>query len=418
MAQFSKLQDFNCYMKSLNSHGILNEYCLLLSPEVSDLVDLSYWRLRYDVNMVVILVGCNICGREEEDSIVLPKEVECLFIFDCNDVRNISNIPTFNTLERLEILNVQRLSNLTGILLNVSETSPAGQYSLLKFVRIYGCHKLKKLISSKLMLELKNLEQIDVKDCTEMEELIAVDDNEERSQKEFLLPKLKRLSLDNMPKLKSICSCNGVMVCDSLQVIFLSNCPKLKKILSSSSKLQLGILKNLEEIKVKYCGEMEEIIAIDDVDLLTADKEDKEPPVDESSIPEDLSREEESSESASNHEEKILKAIEGPEKLPDLLTLEQKEDMLEMALGQNLDEFKKMTIELANTRDNEKLNDENEAIILLNSLPKSFKDVKATIKYGRSSLTLEECISALKSKNLELKIERKDNGENLFARGR
>ncbi|TXG48522.1 hypothetical protein EZV62_024397 [Acer yangbiense] len=85
-------------------------------------------------------------------------------------------------------------------------------------------------------------------------------------------------------------------------------------------------------------------------------------------------------------------------------------------LGQNLDEFKKMTIELANAGEKEKLSDENEAIILLNSLPESFKDVKAAIKYGRSSLSLEECISALKSKELELKIERKDNGENLFVR--
>ncbi|TXG67745.1 hypothetical protein EZV62_009020 [Acer yangbiense] len=87
-------------------------------------------------------------------------------------------------------------------------------------------------------------------------------------------------------------------------------------------------------------------------------------------------------------------------------------------LGQNLDEFKKMIIELANAGENEKLSDENEAIILLNSLLDSFKDVKAAIKYGRSSLSLEECISALKSKDLELKIERKSGGENLFARGR
>ncbi|KAK3225086.1 hypothetical protein Dsin_004948 [Dipteronia sinensis] len=69
-----------------------------------------------------------------------------------------------------------------------------------------------------------------------------------------------------------------------------------------------------------------------------------------------------------------------------------------------------MTIELANAGEDEKLSDENEAIILLNSLLESFKDVKAAIKYGRSSLSLEECISALKSKDLELKIERKDGG--------
>ncbi|TXG72686.1 hypothetical protein EZV62_001265 [Acer yangbiense] len=172
-------------------------------------------------------------------------------------------------------------------------------------------------------------------------------------------------------------------------------------------------------------------------------------------------------------QQKILKAIEVPDKLSDSLNAEQKDDMLEMALGtiilnlfdnvlrevndettafdvwkkleglyltksltnkiylkerlfsfkmdpskglgQNLDEFKRI---LANAGEKEKLSDENEAIILLNSLPDSFRDVKAVIKYGRTSLSLEECISALKSKDLELKTERKDNGENLFARGR
>ncbi|KAK0573894.1 hypothetical protein LWI29_015123 [Acer saccharum] len=146
-------------------------------------------------------------------------------------------------------------------------------------------------------------------------------------------------------------------------------------------------------------------------------------------------------------QQKILKAIEGSDKLHDSITVAQKDDMLEMALGtitlnlfdnilrevndetsafsvwkkleglyltksltnkiylkerlfgfkmdhskglgQNLDEFKKMIIELANARENEKLSDENKAIILLNSLPESFKDVKAAIKYGRTSLSLE-----------------------------
>ncbi|TXG51626.1 hypothetical protein EZV62_024150 [Acer yangbiense] len=87
-------------------------------------------------------------------------------------------------------------------------------------------------------------------------------------------------------------------------------------------------------------------------------------------------------------------------------------------LGQNLDDFKKMTIELANASIDEKLSDENEAIILQNSLPDSFKDVKAPIKYSRTYLLLKDYISALKSKDLELKMEKKDSGENLFVRGR
>ncbi|TXG61365.1 hypothetical protein EZV62_012728 [Acer yangbiense] len=191
--------------------------------------------------------------------------------------------------------------------------------------------------------------------------------------------------------------------------------------------------------------------------------------MDEPSVSEDSSGKEESSESASSCKEfdgsgdfgiwrrkvkallfqqKILEAIEDLEKLPDKLNDEKtacdvwkkleslyltksltnkiylKERLFSFkmdaskCLGQNLDEFKKMIIELANAGVYEKLSDENEAIILLNSLPESFGDVKAAIKYGRTSLSLEECVSAFKSKELELKTEKKDSGENLFARGR
>ncbi|KAK3188588.1 hypothetical protein Dsin_028149 [Dipteronia sinensis] len=187
-AQFCKLQDFNCYIKSLNSHGILSEYCLLLSQEdISNSYQLlSYWRLMDDFNKVVILEGFNICGREE-DSIVLPKEVEFLFIKNCNDVRNISNIPTFNT---LEILLLEGVDNLSGILLNVSESSPAGQYSHLKVVPIYGYHKLI-----------------------------------------IILPKLRKLTLLDMSELKSIinvCGRNEVMVCDSLHEVPIFGCPLLR----------------------------------------------------------------------------------------------------------------------------------------------------------------------------------------------
>ena len=53
------------------------------------------------------------------------------------------------------------------------------------------------------------------------------------------------------------------------------------------------------------------------------------------------------------------------------------------SLEENLDEFKKTIISLANIY--EKISDENQAIIILNSLPGTFKDLKAVIKYGRES---------------------------------
>lgn len=61
-------------------------------------------------------------------------------------------------------------------------------------------------------------------------------------------------------------------------------------------------------------------------------------------------------------------------------------------LDQNLDEFPRMTIELANSKESEALSDENQAIILLNYLIESFKEVKSTIKYGRTTITIKKGI--------------------------
>ncbi|KAH7564937.1 hypothetical protein JRO89_XS09G0079000 [Xanthoceras sorbifolium] len=173
------------------------------------------WRRSFNLNKEVIIDSCDICRREENDSIILPKDVEFFWISYCEDVTNISGIPTFNTLERLEILLLLGLHNLTALLIMLKSTPP-DQYSHLKVVRIKRCGEVKKLFSSKLLLELKNLKWIDVSDCPKIDDYDD-DDNEERSQKEFLLHKLKKLSLEFMSELKNICNGNGVMVCDSLQ---------------------------------------------------------------------------------------------------------------------------------------------------------------------------------------------------------
>ncbi|KAA0046503.1 Retrovirus-related Pol polyprotein from transposon TNT 1-94 [Cucumis melo var. makuwa] len=85
------------------------------------------------------------------------------------------------------------------------------------------------------------------------------------------------------------------------------------------------------------------------------------------------------------------------------------------SLEENLNEFQKIVVDLNNI--GEKMSDENQTIILLNSLPKTYREVKAAIKYGQDSLTMSIVLDALKTRNLEIKKERKD-GELLMARGR
>ena len=44
------------------------------------------------------------------------------------------------------------------------------------------------------------------------------------------LSKLRVLELWDLPELKTICSSNKVIVCDSLETIWISNCPELKRL--------------------------------------------------------------------------------------------------------------------------------------------------------------------------------------------
>ena len=83
-------------------------------------------------------------------------------------------------------------------------------------------------------------------------------------------------------------------------------------------------------------------------------------------------------------------------------------------LDANLDEFNRLCLNLDNC--DKKFSDEHFAVILLNSLPDSYREIKNAIKYGRESLTFETIVNALKSRDLELKNETK--GEGLITRGR
>ena len=76
-----------------------------------------------------------------------------------------------------------------------------------------------------------------------------------------------------------------------------------------------------------------------------------------------------------------------------------------------MDEFKKITVSLANI--DGKISDENEAIIILNSLTDTYKDLKAAIKYGKESLSLDDELGALRSRDLKIKFEKKTNFESL-----
>lgn len=66
----------------------------------------------------------------------------------------------------------------------------------------------------------------------------------------------------------------------------------------------------------------------------------------------------------------------------------------------NVDEFLKIVTEMSSLSVN--VTDEIQAIVFLSSLPASYDQLKHTLKYGKDSITLEEVISAARSKQREI----------------
>ncbi|KAI0516312.1 hypothetical protein KFK09_008984 [Dendrobium nobile] len=87
-------------------------------------------------------------------------------------------------------------------------------------------------------------------------------------------------------------------------------------------------------------------------------------------------------------------------------------------LRKHLDDFNKLILDLRNV--DVKIDEEDQGIILLSSLPKTYKNIVDTMLYGKQTLTLTEVKSVLMSKDVQRKIDQKKdkNGNILIARGR
>uniref|UniRef100_A0A5B7C944 Putative Disease resistance protein n=1 Tax=Davidia involucrata TaxID=16924 RepID=A0A5B7C944_DAVIN len=242
----------NCRLK-----GGGEEYRVLLPHDIQELLING----RHDAN--------SLCDIISPLSLNNARDLKNCHISECDGIEYILPLPFSNEIEveedigeespcvplqSLECLELYGLAKLSALIkwgrVN-APLPPAGTFSNLKFLMISDCNKIKKLIPPGLLQHLQNLTSISVCNCDEMEEIIAAEYEEEgmgacssssnnnssssffnnnnnNAATIFTLPKFKAISLECVPKLKSICK--GVMACDSIEQIHLIWCPRLKRV--------------------------------------------------------------------------------------------------------------------------------------------------------------------------------------------
>ncbi|XP_030947552.1 probable disease resistance protein At1g62630 isoform X2 [Quercus lobata] len=241
--EFDGVKGFNTYVESLEEGGPGHYIYAVNKKKPASQLGVA------ELGESVILSDCNIC--------LLPKDVLALIISEgqkcglssdywkksvwfkgCEEIEYIHSSFDIFSLQSLEILDLYELNNLKG-LFREEKVAPApvvslGTFSRLKQFSIEFCPNIKKLFPPGLLLD--NLEQIRVCDCKQLEEILggaeASDDEVEEEAKEIveIFPQLRNLTLEYLPKLKTICSRSNVILCDSLDSIDIFECPKLKRL--------------------------------------------------------------------------------------------------------------------------------------------------------------------------------------------
>lgn len=74
-----------------------------------------------------------------------------------------------------------------------------------------------------------------------------------------------------------------------------------------------------------------------------------------------------------------------------------------------IDDFNKIILDLENIEI--KMDEKDQALLLLRSLPSQFENLSDTLIYGKDSITLEEVQSTLYSKELKNKSKEKEDSE-------
>ncbi|EOY12806.1 LRR and NB-ARC domains-containing disease resistance protein, putative [Theobroma cacao] len=270
---FTEPQDFQNYAESMAGPRPTN-YLLLVGSHGLKFYEFYrhqnvflFWLQfeQLEIHKKVYFFNCRIRG--DQDPVLLPNDLEALHVEECHDLLSLSNTFLFhdqannlkhcyiwqcrgiqclldlsfsscNLLQRIETLHLKRLQNLRQLVIvgvAAESTSQAPMlpsvFSSLKYFYLDSCSSMKKLFSFESVQSLQNLEELKVVFCKEMEEIIASEEEEgewmDPNTTTFILPKLRKLHLEYLPELKSICGSGVAIRVDSLEYR-ISDCLKLK----------------------------------------------------------------------------------------------------------------------------------------------------------------------------------------------
>ncbi|GAY62726.1 hypothetical protein CUMW_220130 [Citrus unshiu] len=142
------------------------------------------------------------------------------------------NVQTSNTLfiEKVALPNLENLKldsiNVERIWQNQVAAMSCGIQNLLHLT-LDGCWNLRCLFSSSTICSFVRLQRIEIVGCPVLEELIVIDNQEERKSNIVMFPQLQYLKMSYLEKFKSFCTGDlDILEFPSLKRLRISGCPE------------------------------------------------------------------------------------------------------------------------------------------------------------------------------------------------
>ncbi|KAK1584214.1 hypothetical protein Q3G72_030848 [Acer saccharum] len=233
------------YATVSNLEDLHVEYCYSLK-EVFYLEEIEEERSGLTRLRELILVGLpklmSIWKGNHE--IAQLENLKMMKVKDCGKLRNIFSKTLAQKLHTLEHLAILKCGSLEEIVSNdnaevggeavqqmdLSTVPPLFFFQNLQKLLISKCNKMESVLPLTIVQGLNLLEELTVDSCNQVERIITASGEVREAGCKNMLPKLKILALNDLPKLETVCNGKIVFRWPALQELHALNCPKLKKL--------------------------------------------------------------------------------------------------------------------------------------------------------------------------------------------
>ncbi|XP_056159279.1 uncharacterized protein LOC115691921 [Syzygium oleosum] len=152
-------------------------------------------------------------------------------IFDLEGLEGVEStwkLPSFMTLDLVNLPKLRRLWNK-----DLQGSLPS---HFLRNLTLYKCSNLRHAFAPSMARCLANLTKIEIKECGQMEGVIAEDEGLRNTVKKITFPELRNMKLECLPNLTCFFSGNNhALDCPELRSLTIAHCPKMRSLISQSS---------------------------------------------------------------------------------------------------------------------------------------------------------------------------------------